>query len=316
MVVSVLRAMWRRRRRAWQTLPRVTALLAGIAIQPGQPGSVASLPTLQLPGVQGSLLNSELRALGTLPAQAQPLAPSGSFAPPAALPGLQLRGIEGILWDSELRAFGNLPWETQPLWAPFDIFAAPARSPNLPDFTTTARDAGLPNPSGSLVWGQGATGPPAMGASSSALAGQLDGTVSTATDQFGVVGGPAWTVRRVAPGSLQIVCNAQMPLQLQAGGEFWSAQAISAAPGQFPAAEFIASSYVNPDNLGDPTLDPRGDRSNLSLPGPEGAWCQAPPVRFDQSSPLASRTFWTPFALVLAGVGVLWMSRGVRLPRV
>jgi hypothetical protein len=39
-----------------------------------------------------------------------------------------------------------------------------------------------------------------------------------------------------------------------------------------------------------------------------------PPLPFADSSPLASRAFWTPIILVLSAVGVLWLSRGVRLP--
>lgn len=294
-----------RRRSTWQMLPGVTALLAGIAIQPPQFGSVSlSSPGLQPRGIEGLLRQAQPRA--TL---------DGIFAPPAALPGLQLRGIEGLLWDSELRAFAELPWKTQLGAAPFGDFGLPGAN----GFTIGggeapgAAAAGWPNPSSSLVFGQGAIGSTEMQGFGSTISRLVDG--SAGTDEFGVGRGPVPRARGAALGSIQIMCDAQLPAQLQVGGEFWSAQAVSAAPVQFPPREFTGNLLANPDSLGDPTLGPSGDRSNLSPPGPAGAWCRPPPVPFAYSSPLAGRVFWTPFALILAAMAVLWLSRGVRLPR-
>lgn len=138
------------------------------------------------------------------------------------------------------------------------------------------------------------------------VSASLNGTVSDAADQFGVLGsatGPAATVGAAAPPATRTLCE-QLPPQLQAFGEYWNNHSAGGRPVQLAA------------NLStDPTQDPSGDPSNLPRQGSAGAWCRPSPVPFADSSPLASRTFWTPIILVLCAIAVLWLSRGVGLPR-
>ena len=138
------------------------------------------------------------------------------------------------------------------------------------------------------------------------VSASLNGTVSDAADQFGVLGvatGPAETVGAAASPVTRTMCE-QLPRQLQAFGEYWNNHSAGGLPVQLAA---------NPSM--DPTQGPSGDPSNLPRQGSPGAWCRPSPVPFAYSSPLASRTFWTPIILVLGAFAVLCLSRGVRLPR-
>jgi hypothetical protein len=103
-------------------------------------------------------------------------------------------------------------------------------------------------------------------------------------------------------GRNQAACE-PLAQQLQAGGEYWDAQAIRGRPAQFVGA-----------SPADRVQDPRADHSNFSQQGPVGSWCRPLPVAFEDSSPLASRSLWAPILVVLGGILVFWLSRGVRLP--
>jgi len=238
-VVRLAISMWRRARGFRRALPRVTLLLAGIAVLPTQSGSISLLP-----------------------------------------PRLQLRAIAGLPSGPQLPPYGN--------------FASPA---------------GSPNPALSFAFGWSSFGLPETWGSDPTIAALLNGTVSADTDQFGITGGAtstAATVTAAAPGGIRADCE-PVPEEVQAGS-YWNSQAVSGPPVQLAPPQFA------PNPLADPIGGPSGDRTNLSKPGPAGAWCRPPPVPFADSSPLASRVFWTPIALALFGALVFWLSRGVKLP--
>jgi hypothetical protein len=225
-------------------------------------------------GIQRSLPRDLilLAGIAVLPTQ------SGSIS--LLAPGRQLRAIEGLSTGSAVQA------------TPYGDFLSPA---------------GSLNPAWSFGFGWTALGLPEMQGSDPTVTAFLNAAVSPAGAEFGVGAGPAPDNRAGAPAGIQMVC-AGLPWQLQAGGEFWSTQAVSVTPVQLPWGQFAS----NP--LGDPTQGPSGHPSNVSAPGPAGAWCRPPSVPFAQSSPLMSRTFWTPIGIVLLGIVVLWLSRGVKLP--
>ena len=186
------------------------------------------------------------------------------------------------------------------------------------DYCSFAAPIGLADRAWSFAFGWSAVGPmPQTQGSDPAVTALLYGTVFASAEQYGVGGGgPPPTVRGAAPGSgIHPVCiDDETAMRLQAGGKFWTAQAMSGAPVQFPLGVFSGSALDVANPLGDPTIGPSGDRSNLLPPGLAGAWCRPLPVPFAQSSPLASRTLWVWIVALLVMVFVFWLSRGWKMP--
>jgi hypothetical protein len=118
---------------------------------------------------------------------------------------------------------------------------------------------------------------------------------------------PAPSPTRATPGLLHLDC-AVIPKTLQSGGEYWQALPYAAMPTRLAPPPRVDG------GLADPIRGPSGNRSNLQAPGPAGAWCRPPPIPIADTSPLANRGFWIPASLVLVGVGVFWLSRGIELP--
>ena len=113
----------------------------------------------------------------------------------------------------------------------------------------------------------------------------------------------------------QPVCGDELLVtKLQTGGEFWTTQAVSAAPAQFPAGVFTGITLENANPPGDPTQGPSGDPSNLVPAGPAGGWCRPPSLPFDQNNPLVSPALWIPAGVLLVGFVVFWLSRGIKIP--
>ena len=167
------------------------------------------------------------------------------------------------------------------------------------------------------AFGWSALGPmPQAHGSDRAVTALHYGTVSAGAEVFGVgEGGVLPAPSRAAPGGIHAVCgDDQTAMRLQAGGKFWTAQAISATPVQFPPGVFTGSTLEIANPPGDPTSGPGGDRSNLPSLGPAGAWCRPLPVPFAQSGPLASRTLWIWVMVLLVTVFVFWLSRGWKMP--
>jgi hypothetical protein len=196
-------------------------------------------------------------------------------------PRLQLRTIDESSSGSQLPPYGNFV------------------PPGLPDpalpFAFSSRSFGVPR-----IWGSDPNMP--------AL---LNFSVSVDVNEFGIDQNTADALPNIdvaAPGGIKVVCE-QMPQEMQAGGEFWNTQAGSGWPVQFPLRRFA------PNTLSDPTQGPSGDPSNVTARGPAGGWCRAPTLPFADSSPLASRVFWTPIVFVLFVITVFWLSRGFKLPR-
>jgi hypothetical protein len=138
-----------------------------------------------------------------------------------------------------------------------------------------------------------------------AVTALLNSTVSASSDEFGVGGGAmgsVLTARAVAPAWTPISCE-QLGDQLQTGGRRWNRISTSNTPVQLAenaSAHRIQGSISYP--------------SNLPSQSPGAAWCRPGPLQFASSGPLANPAFWTPIAVVLFGVAVLWLSRGVNLP--
>ncbi len=98
--------------------------------------------------------------------------------------------------------------------------------------------------------------------------------------------------------------------QLQNGGEFWTPQARSAAPVQFPQAVFTGNRAGSRDPV---ALGPTGHPVNLPAEGPAGSWCRPPPVPMSLSSPLVTRAFWIVVLFPTGVFIVFWLSRGLRI---
>jgi hypothetical protein len=198
------------------------------------------------------------------------------------LPSEQLRAVDG--WSGGLgpQAIDPAPYGSfQPLGAAPQPALAFGFSWNL---------VGLPEAQGS----------------DSYIAASLDSALSDPADQFGVAPGAtgsaaaAWAA---IPTTAPVACGPLLQ-QLQTLGEFWNSHSSGGSPVE-----------LAPSVSTDPVQGPTGDPANLGWQGPAGAWCRARPLPFSESSPLASRVFWTPVGVVLFGLTVFWLSRGFKLPR-
>jgi hypothetical protein len=186
-----------------------------------------------------------------------------------------------------------------------------ARAPQLPaihpssNFNFTLPLGGL-DQSSSFNFDSGLDGLPQTQAFDPAIAALLNLSTSAPSDESGIGKGNTTdssptTVERTL-GRIQAACE-PLAQQLQAGGEYWDAQATGGRPAQLVVA-----------SPADRTQAPQADHSNFSQQGPAGAWCRPLPVALEDSSPLASRSLWAPILVVLCGIIVFWLSRGVRLP--
>jgi hypothetical protein len=208
------------------------------------------------------------------------------------VPSLQLSTIEELAGGSEARAISPV------------------------DLSTSVSPIGSADSALSVAFGWSAIGMLQTQGLEPAAYRRLIGTGSAGAEAFGLGDdGSVPASDGAAPSGIHAVCSDnKTAMRLQASGDFRPAQIPTAAPAQFPPGVFSGSSLAINNSLGDPIDGPSGDRSNLAPPGPTGAWCLPAPVPFSQSSPLASRAFWTPFALVFVGVVVFVLSRGVKIP--
>ena len=126
-----------------------------------------------------------------------------------------------------------------------------------------------------------------------------------------VIGPPGTLSETTAAAGIAPVCGAnEVSSGLQAGGEYWSGQAVSAAPVQFAHGVFVGMEGGTP--LGD--LGPTGNPTNIMAQGPAGGWCIPPQTPFSDSSPLESRVAWILFIIVAGGLVIFLLSRGVHRP--
>ena len=125
--------------------------------------------------------------------------------------------------------------------------------------------------------------------------------------------GAVGTIQSATTASgIQPVCNDdRLEKQLQAGGQFWNRQAVSGMPAQFRPGLF-----TGPITIGNPLggLGPGGNPTNLPRAGQAGSWCRPGPAPFSESSPLEDRVLWIGVGILLLGVLVFWLSRGMRMP--
>jgi hypothetical protein len=195
--------------------------------------------------------------------------------------GAQLRPTEQLRTGMQARAINPLSYlEFVPATGQLD--------PSL-RFSFSWSDAGLAQTQGS----------------DPAITVLLNSAVLATPEEFGVGGstvGSAPTARTGARAWTLIACE-QLAEQLQTGGEHWNTISTSSTPVQLTA------------NIpAHPIQGSTGYLYNLASQGPAGAWCRPGPLPFAYSGPLANRAFWTPIAVVLFGVAVLWLSRGIKLP--
>jgi len=226
--------------------------------------------------------------------------------------GLQARGANGLEDGALKRLLPSLQLSTIEELAG----GSQAREISPSGFGTSVSTIGSPDPAMSVAFGWSETGLLRTQGLEPAAYGLIIGTGSTDAETLGLgEDSSAPTADGAAPSGIHAACgDNQTAKRLQAGGDFRPTQIPTAAPVQLPPGVFTGSSLNITKSLGDPIDGPSGDRANLSPPGPAGAWCLPAPVPFSQSSPLASRAFWTPFALVFVGFVVFLLSRGVKIP--
>ena len=114
----------------------------------------------------------------------------------------------------------------------------------------------------------------------------------------------------IGKGLLPACTDDETARTLQAGGKFWGPQTASAPLVYFPRGVISGINIQNP--LGD--LGPYGNRTNFSPTGPGGSWCRPGPTPFYLTSPLEEPLVWIIFSLLITGLLVFYLSRGVRLP--
>ena len=191
--------------------------------------------------------------------------------------------------EAQLHAIGGLPARLE------------MTTPTPPSYLEFMSPAGQFEPSVTFAFNWSNAGLAQTQGSDPALASLLNSTVSNTPEQFGVGGGdvssPA-TDSAQAPTWIRTACE-----QLHTGAEASTAISTSALPVQL--AENIPAQL---------SQDSTGYMSDLPSQDPAGGWCRAAALPFEYSGPLADRAFWTPVVVVLFGVAVLWLSRGVSLP--
>ena len=114
----------------------------------------------------------------------------------------------------------------------------------------------------------------------------------------------------IGKGLLPACTEDETARTLQAGGKFWGPQTASDPIAHFPAGVISGGDIQNP--LGD--LGPYGNRTNLSPTGPGGSWCRPGPTPFYLTSPLEQPLAWVLSGLLISGLLVFYLSRGVSLP--
>jgi hypothetical protein len=123
------------------------------------------------------------------------------------------------------------------------------------------------------------------------------------------------TEGRMGRDGIHATCGEnEQAARLQAGSVFWTAQKMNTAPAQFPPDVLTGTAKADAEPSGDPTLGPNSDRTNLPTVGPGSGWCNPRPIPLAKSDLLESRKVWLPVALVIAGIVVFWVSRGIKMP--
>ncbi|MBV8399998.1 MAG: hypothetical protein JOZ17_14860 [Acetobacteraceae bacterium] len=279
-------------------LPPATSLLAGMMLLPEDPRGVPRNPD--------RLFREELGLLG--PSLPESLRLPNPFS--AALPSdTELSKILAqILHKLDRR--GGLP-DGNASTESLSLFF-------FPDASSTAysTDFGWPDPGSdpsiSFAFKPDGTGQLQTyltGMSASAESGNGPGLGGTS-------GGTGISTPVVSPntsGSAQPACSDNaLTNQMQAGGNFWNAQAVSASPVPLVPNQF--SRLITSDSLEDPTKGPSGGRTNVPAEGPAGAWCRPPPVPVSQADPFQNPSLVVPALLLAFGSLVFWLSRGFRTP--
>jgi len=164
-------------------------------------------------------------------------------------------------------------------------------------FPPNAILAGLP--------GGGLVGLPQEQGSDGFVSGTINNALLDSEGQAVSETTPVGSLPRIAaaPDSVAQDGCEPLPNQIQSGAQYWNGRATGRL------------SALSPANVsGDAVEGPAGDPSNLLTKGRAGGWCRPRPVAFANSSPLASRAFWLSAAILLTGVSLFLLSRGVRLP--
>ena len=203
--------------------------------------------------------------------------------------------------------FGFLP--SQPAGIPL-LLTLPQPSPLYGDYTPSTQQFETtlwfaPNATLAELPGGGLAGLPQEQGSDGFISGTINNALLDPEDQAGVGTSPdgfGLSIAAAPDGATEYGCG-QLPGQIQSGGQYWNIRT---------SGRVLASLAANAP--GDPVEGPTGDPSNLLAEGPASGWCRPRPLPFTYSSPLASRAFWIPVAVLLLGAGLFLLSRGVRLP--
>ena len=86
------------------------------------------------------------------------------------------------------------------------------------------------------------------------------------------------------------------------GDGYWNSQAGGAMPSLLAASSTIAAA-----------VPASGMPTQLSAHSLAGSWCRPGPI--EDSSPLATRSFWSAVLILLFGLVAFWITRGFALPR-
>jgi len=128
---------------------------------------------------------------------------------------------------------------------------------------------------------------------------ETDGS-DPAAATFGFGGGATGSVPTInSAASVQVACE-ELARELEPAWKYWNRQTVSSMPGLLAAHSMAVSAS--------------GKSTNQTPEGQAVAWCRPAPIPFAESSPLASRAFWQPVAVLAFGMIVFWLSRGIRLP--
>lgn len=187
-------------------------------------------------------------------------------------------------------------------------FIAPQGAP-LPNMWFAT---GSLNPNMNQVIGLNLLGRPGRQGSDRFVTSAIHSAVSNGASGPGMSRGPMRPTPRPRPwgGILPTCSDDEVETQLQAGGQFWGAQARSVAATQFPRDVFTFNARGSADPL---ALGPTGHPVNLPLEGPAGSWCRPPPVPMSRSSPFETHWFWILLLFPLMVVIVFGLTRGYRI---
>jgi len=280
------------------SMPRASVVLAGLTLTPSLHTQLPPHSRLPEPDHSDLMLGVEQpTSSSALLLALSPTGLSGQLL--RASPGLTSGLREGRIG---LSAYGDL-----------DQFRGNFAPSGGPDVATGYTFSGS-DPASSYGFGQTPVGIPAAHIPQPvqpAGSGVLNAVPASPSEQAGPGGVDLGLAPAELPGGQAACTENQTERNLQAGGQFWNSQALSAPPSAFPLSVLTASAQGHADPL---QLGPVGGRSNVPSPGPAGSWCLPPPSPTSASDPLEQAPLMVPIGILVAFALVFWLTRGVKMP--